>query len=214
MKKLLIGTLIALNLAACSHVKSVFPDKEKDYQLITEIPELVVPADLSNNTIESTQRTESVESISRQFATDVANSQEESRDNTQSIAVDLVEFTGGATRIRIADSLMRSWRTVGKAITRHSIEVIERDELSRVYFVRYDPEFESVEDGSLWDEALFIFGSDPAKDKEFRIRLVDNARLTEVLVLDSDDVPLSDGNGLKLLTLLYTTIKQDITRAE
>jgi len=34
-------------LTACGYVKSLFPDKEKDYQYTTEIPALVLPADLA-----------------------------------------------------------------------------------------------------------------------------------------------------------------------
>ncbi len=37
-----------LALPACSYIKSWFPDKEKEYQYTTEIPELVIPADLKN----------------------------------------------------------------------------------------------------------------------------------------------------------------------
>lgn len=34
-------------LTACGYIKSLFPDKEKDYQYTTEIPALVLPADLA-----------------------------------------------------------------------------------------------------------------------------------------------------------------------
>ncbi|MDO9106774.1 MAG: outer membrane protein assembly factor BamC [Methylovulum sp.] len=48
MKKttLLTCLLAALMLPACGYIKSLFPDKEKDYQYTTEIPALVLPADL------------------------------------------------------------------------------------------------------------------------------------------------------------------------
>ncbi|MDD5273726.1 MAG: outer membrane protein assembly factor BamC [Methylovulum sp.] len=40
-------TFLALNLlTGCGYVKSLFPDKEKDYQYTTEIPALVLPPDL------------------------------------------------------------------------------------------------------------------------------------------------------------------------
>jgi len=38
--------LMLLALSACSTIKQWFPDKEKDYQHTTEIPELVLPPDL------------------------------------------------------------------------------------------------------------------------------------------------------------------------
>lgn len=45
---LLVGVLSAAG--GCGYVKSLFPDKERDYQFTTEIPELVVPDDLKNKT--------------------------------------------------------------------------------------------------------------------------------------------------------------------
>lgn len=40
--------LPVIMLSACSTIKQWFPDKEKDYQFTTEIPELVLPPDLQN----------------------------------------------------------------------------------------------------------------------------------------------------------------------
>ena len=208
MKKFLFYFLVILSLSACGGIKSYFPDKEKEYQLTSEIPDLVVPDDLSEQAIKPRVVIEN-EPVLRQPKASLTEP-DIHKDETKAIYVELVEFSGGATRIRIEDSLTRIWRTVGKALSRNSIEIIDRNDLEYVYSVRYDPDFKAVEDGSLWDEALFIFGSDPAKDKEFRVRLVENGGLTEVLVLDKKDVPLSKGNGLKLLKLLYKTVKEDL----
>lgn len=228
-----ISLLIVFNLSACG-LKEFFPDKSKEYQLITEIPPLTVPSDLSTDAIqksepvvpgmpvyqnreEPTPVSEDIDSTSEENVAeesvadeDVVDVVDEKTEKQESIYVDLVEFSGGATRIRIEDTIDRNWRTVGKALSRHSIEIIDRNELERIYFVQYDADFKKVEDGSLWDEALFIFGSDPAQEKEFRVRLVENGSLTEVIVLDKEDKPLSKGPGLKLLRLLFETIKEDL----
>ena len=197
-------------LSACGHMKSYFPDKEKDYQLTTEIPELIVPSDLTD----AVQRPVAIDSPAVISNEEVEGAASVNRDKKQSIDVDLVEFAGGAARIQIEDSIERSWRTVGKALSSHSIEITDRNELERVFHVQYDPDFKKVEDGSLWDEVLFIFGSDPAKEKEFKVRLAESNSLTEVIVLDSDDQPLSEGSGLKLLKLLYKTIKEDLSNSQ
>jgi outer membrane protein assembly factor BamC len=39
---------VLLNVSACTSIKEMFPDKEKDYQFTTEIPKLIIPADLAN----------------------------------------------------------------------------------------------------------------------------------------------------------------------
>ena len=216
-----VSLSILLSISACSGVKEYFPDKHKDYQFISEIPELTVPSDLSDEAIQDEPKREDITPVSQQ--TDIENElpNNDGGENTEdeenlekekekAIYVDLLEFSGGATRIRIEDTLDKTWRTVGKAISRHSIEITDRNELESMYAVQYDAEFEKIEDGSLWDEALFIFGSDPAQEQEFKIQLVENGSLVEVIVLDSNDVPLSKGPGLKLLRLLYETIKEDL----
>ena len=223
---LIVSLLILFNITACG-LKEYFPDKSKEYQLITEIPDLVVPADLSSDAIHKSETDdpripvygnnegvapdfEDTESTIDENVTEESTVTEESPEPKETIYVDLLEFSGGATRIRIEDTIERNWRTVGKALSRHSIEITARDEQDRIYFVLYDADFKKVEDGSLWDEVVFIFGSDPAQEKEFRVRLVENGSLTEVIVLDKNDKPTSKGPGFKLLRLLYETIKEDL----
>ena len=222
-----VSLLILFNLSACSRIKRFFPDKTKEYQLITEIPELTVPADLSSDAIHRRKTVDpsvpvyqSTKAVPPPDFEDIDSSTEDSvtedtvtEEKTvtkEYIYVDLLEFSGGATRIRIEDTMDKNWRRVGKALSRNSIEITARDELDKIYFVQYDADFKKVEDGSLWDEALFIFGSDPAQEKEFRVRLVENGSLTEVIVLDKNDKPLSKGPGLKLLRLLFESIKEDL----
>ena len=48
---LLITATVLINLSACSYIKSLFPDKEKDYQYTTEIPPLILPADLKKTQV-------------------------------------------------------------------------------------------------------------------------------------------------------------------
>jgi len=190
-------------------MKGYFPDKEKDYQLTTEIPALQIPDDLTDNAIQHKQNVEINAPLRNKQKAE--NSSPKKTSKKPVIYVDLVEYSGGATRIRIEDTLERTWRTVGKALSRNSLEITNRSELESIYYVQYDADFKEIEDGSLWDEVLFIFGSDPANEKEFKIRLAENGSLTEIIVLDRHDVPLSKGPGLKLLNLLYKTIKDDLS---
>lgn len=44
-----LSATVLLGLTGCGYIKSLFPDKEKDYQYTTEIPELVIPAGLGKN---------------------------------------------------------------------------------------------------------------------------------------------------------------------
>ncbi|MDD2659820.1 MAG: outer membrane protein assembly factor BamC [Methylococcales bacterium] len=54
----LFVTLTALLcLPACSQIKALFPDKEKDYQYTTEIPDMILPDDLKKNQIPELSKT-------------------------------------------------------------------------------------------------------------------------------------------------------------
>lgn len=222
--------LLLLSVSACTWIKNYFPDKSKEYQLASEIPALIIPPDLPSGThthkpkpsiinkeakiqqiLADTKKKEN--SHWNQVAPEKAEPRAveiEAAENKATIYVELIEYSGGETRIRIKDGIEKIWRTVGKALSRHSIEIIDRDALDHVYFVQYDANFTKVEDGSLWDEVVFIFGSDPAQEEEFRVKLVEYGGFIEIIVLDDNNIPLSTGMGLKLLKTLYRTIKEDL----
>lgn len=47
----LIIAAALVNVSACTYVKNLFPDKEKDYQFTTEIPPLILPTSLSADSL-------------------------------------------------------------------------------------------------------------------------------------------------------------------
>lgn len=255
--------LVSLTISACTDMKKHFPDKEKDYQLTTEIPHLKVPSDLSEHAIQKpveekvlvdnrvkvpapalensqtpklendsevkdgekdsieneneNDKTAEIDDSSETSESDEENEaeadeedEEEVEEPEKPVYIELVKFSGGATRIRVEESFGRIWRLVGKAISRNSIEILERNQADRTYAIKYDADFEKVEDGSLWDEVVFIFGADPAKEKTYKIKVVENGALIEIIILDDKDKPLSKDAGLVLLKLLYQSIKQDL----
>lgn len=209
----LLVTIAAIFLVtACSRVKSYFPDKERDYQLSTEITPLQIPSDLQHHAVKDAPLV--TEPIYRPQA---ARAQPELVENQQVenltpyIPVELVDYDGGATRLRIEEPIARAWRFVGKALSHHAIEIVSRDEANFLYVVQYDPDAKKVEDGSIWDEVTFLFGDDPSQEQAYQVRLAEkNAQMTEVIVLDGADKPLSKGNALSLLRLLKNAINKDL----
>jgi outer membrane protein assembly factor BamC len=105
---------------------------------------------------------------------------------------------------------VRAWRIVGKSLTRKSLEIIDRNINDGLFLVQYDPNEKDIEDDSIWDEIDFLFGDDKSNEQEYQIRLVEDRGLTEVLVLDQQGTPLSQGVGLTLLNLMHDTIKADL----
>ena len=53
MRSIFMAALVLLNVSGCTYIKSLFPDKEKDYQYTTEIPPLIIPEDLKKSQIPS-----------------------------------------------------------------------------------------------------------------------------------------------------------------
>jgi outer membrane protein assembly factor BamC len=211
--KLKLIPLMVVMLPACGQMQAYFPDKEKDYQLTKEISELTIPDDLSGN------ETGQEESAQGEFFEDdkkgvafVEDKDEEfvayHSENTD--LVDLIKYSDKSVRIEIKEPFVRSWRIVGKALTHHSIEITNRDVLNGVYFIQYDPAFEKVDDGSIWDELTFVFGADPAKEKEYRVELVEKTGVTVVTVSSKNEDEESKKIGDTLIELLYGTIETDL----
>ena len=161
---LLITATVLINLSACSYVKSLFPDKEKDYQYTTEIPPLILPADLKKTQIPGVPKSASSAPLLRllmplcrrlllmlllrkpvsaapainesvvtspapaEQATHATAPESEPVVPDTAITVERVKFDAGENRLRINVPFTRAWRIVGKALSRKSIEVTERNQ--------------------------------------------------------------------------------------
>ncbi|MFU8788572.1 MAG: outer membrane protein assembly factor BamC [Methylobacter sp.] len=236
---LLIAAVLA-NVSACTYVKNLFPDKEKDYQFITEIPPLILPPDLAGASITrpsaapvdettgdapSARRTETIAAAAVQAA-EVDDDNEEVAPytpapeteaapaiNRELIQLELVDADEGNKRLRIDAPLTMAWRMVGKALSRNSIEVTKRNQDERLFHIHYDPNAQTVQDGSVFDEISFFFSGLAITEQEYVLHLVSiGAQQAEVIVLDKEQKPVSNKASLSLLTLLHDTIKADLAK--
>lgn len=55
LRCLTVGLLLS-GLSGCTYIKSLFPDKERDYQFTSEVPDLVIPDDLKSKQLASLPR--------------------------------------------------------------------------------------------------------------------------------------------------------------
>lgn len=222
---LIFVTVLLIHVTSCSYIKSLFPDKEKDYQYTTQIAPLSIPDDLKKKPSSVTTEPKLPDTSAQTDATDTAITSEnagnlnkesaapvvENIQKYEKISVELIRFNDGENRLRLGTESSRAWRLVSKALSRNSIEVVNRNQAEGFFVVQYDPNEKKVEDGSLWDEAVFIFRGFSSNEKEYFLKLEQYDHITEVIVLDKDQQPLSDdGAGLKLLTLIQTTINTDL----
>lgn len=197
---------VLVNVSACSTIKSLFPDKEKDYQFTTEIPPLVLPTDLAGDSIASAKAAPAPEATATATAPQTETVPEIDR---KLIQVELVDAEEGTKRLRIGAPSARAWRMVGKALSRKSIEVTNRNQEEKLFNVQYDPDKQEVEDGSIMDEANFFLNGFVLTEQEYVLKLVEHNQQTEVIVLDKDQKPVADKMSLSLLMLLHDTIKSD-----
>jgi outer membrane protein assembly factor BamC len=234
---LIISAVVLPIFTGCG-LKSYFPDKEKDYQFRQEIAPLTIPQDLKDNTFkrsliapekdetekvmvviedkvsrtdnDNTNSIEYIEVVDDTVTADIENISNSTDSEDKVTQVDFVMFDGGATRLRINENFSPVWRLVAKALSRNRIEITSRNKAGGQLVVQYDPDKTDFVDDSVKDEFLFIFGSDHSQEKEYRIRLIRHNNNIEVIVLNDENQPLSDGAGLKLLKLLFSTLHTEL----
>ncbi len=219
--------VVLVQLSACSSIKELFPDKEKDYQFTTEIPKLIVPADLANGTnlnvaspttpassIEATAETTPAATESPSTEADKPPADDTATDEppieSKAISVELLESTNKVSYLRIGVPFIRAWRIVSKGLSRKSIEVSDRNQADRIFTVQYDPDEKPIEDGSYLDELTFMLHGFQGDEKEYLLKLVENNQQTDVVILNEEQKPSSDEAGLKLLKVLEKSIKANL----
>jgi outer membrane protein assembly factor BamC len=213
----LIIVAVLANVSACSYIKNLFPDKEKDYQFTTEIPPLVLPTDLVGDSLSglpAASATGKADSAATAETTEAAAPQTETvpEIDRKLIQVELVDADQGTKRLRIGAPAARAWRMVGKALSRKSIEVTNRNQEEGLFNIQYDPDKQEVEDGSMMDEVKFFFKGFEITEQEYVLKLVGADQQTDVIVLDKDHKPVTDARSLSLLMLLHDTIKSDLAK--
>ncbi len=126
------------------------------------------------------------------------------------IIVERVKLNGGNNLLRMNVDFGRAWRTVSKALSRKAVRVTERNQETKIITVQYDPDEQKVEDGSYWDEMVFLFKGIQSNEKPYLLKFEENNQQTDIVVVDEDQEPLSDEASSKLLTLVEETIKADL----
>ncbi|MDD1608549.1 MAG: hypothetical protein CG439_948 [Methylococcaceae bacterium NSP1-2] len=223
---------VLVQVSACSSIKELFPDKEKDYQFTTEIPKLIIPSDLANGSSSSPSKTSTVHTENTDVKTETATAEtapaeaetkpatedaastESASDepfvDSKSITVELLESSNKVSYLRIGTPFVRAWNIVSKGLSRKSIEVSERNQEEKTFTVQYDPDEKPVEDGSYLDEINFMLHGFESNEKEYLLKLVETNKQTDVVILNEEQKPVSDEAGLKLLKVLEKSIKANL----
>lgn len=128
---------------------------------------------------------------------------------SEPMRVEFVVYDDGESRLRIPAGKVVAWNEVGKALSRNSLEVIERNAEEGLFIVRYDPEEKPYQEDSFLDEFLFIFGGVEAKDNQYWLKLVEDNQRTDLAILNRAGKPVASEAALRLLKLIQKTINAD-----
>ena len=215
-------SVLACSLSACSTIKSWFPDKERDYQFTSEIPELIVPEDLKHKGMASLTRAEPAVTVA-QANTDTAGANADSAaqsaatvepdasvpSETAADSQPVASIANGASSLQIDQGKIPATRMVGRALTRQRLEITERNVDKGFFYVKFDPNAAKVSDDGFFDEFNFMFGDDPSQEQEYRITVHGlSPQMSEVIIGDNEGKLLSNAAANALLKLITEGINQ------
>jgi len=230
--------LLLIAATACSTIKSWFPDKERDYQFTTEIPEMIVPDDLKAGSLstlavspssapaeveapavevakQSTPSADSIVALNKASKATKQQAEERQVDQTQADETVVNAPASSGSSLQIDQPQSQAAHIVSKAMSRQKLEITERNVDKGFFVVKFDPNAVQPEDKNWLDEINFVFGDEPSNEREFRIQLRQlNPQLTEVTVQDSEGKTQSSVAGNALLKLITDGINQDISGPE
>lgn len=209
----LVLSCLLLMLPACSTIKSWFPDKERDYQFTTEIPELIIPEDLRNSSglspMAPAQKVAA--STTAETTSDASVVADVSAVGQEKIEVDAPYHapSQGVSSLHIDQPRKQASRLVGKAMTRKKLEIVERNIDDGYFYIKYDPNAVKFTDDSIFDEIKFIFGDDPVQEEEYRVVVKQiGPEQSEVTIEDSSGQVLSNNVANNLLKMITEGISQ------
>ncbi len=213
-------------LSGCSTITSWFPDKQKQYQYSTDIPSLEIPPDLSASTIDGStggQRPawESPATMEEPAGADASGREatpapHAEMDPTSAKALRagkahpapvLAESSQAVPLIEVQAPFDITWAEVNKALGRMKLEIIDQNRSGGLYFVHYAKDQKPYEDRGFFGDVADMFGDGAGATKEYRIKLVEKDEITSIFVLDAEDKPQLEGQGLDLLKQLNETLQ-------
>ncbi len=184
---------------------SFFPDKEKQYLQSSELAPLQLPPDLQKE-VDSDLSDTAQNQVTKQDQQVTTNndSKDSSEENNNRIPM-LVDVVKQPIHIEFFDGYNKTWRTVGKVLAHMGLEVLDRDEENGQYYIVYEEESKPVEE-SIWSFLAFWRDENQHEEYDFRVKLFADEASTRVLILDSDEQPVVEGPGRKLLANIYQAL--------
>ncbi len=183
---------------------SFFPDKEKQYLQSSELAPLQLPPNLQKNVESDLVGTAQNQVTKQDQQVTTSNDREDSAEDKNRMPM-LVDVVKQPIHIEFFDGYNKTWRTVGKVLAHMGLEVLDRDEENGQYYIVYEEDSEPVEE-SIWSFLAFWRDENQHEEYDFRVKLFADEASTRVLILDSDEQPVVEGPGRKLLAKIYQAL--------
>ena len=222
IRTFILSAIVLTSLSACTYIKSLFPDKEKDYQYTTEIAPLILPDDLKSNAIPSltnSARVNSEPTITP--TTDLTKSElpptaelntDETEGNNEAKAKP-ISLIDKQNELEINAPIARSWRLINKVLSRKAIEIIDRNQESKTFTVHFDTDEQKPENDSYWQKAVSLFDDLQPKNDIYLIKLIDTQQQsTQVSITDEQDKTINNTNSSQLLKVVKEALKEDLSK--
>ena len=136
---LVLTTCVLLNISGCTYIKSLFPDKEKDYQYTNEIPPLILPDDLKHDQIvtlspiiETPAELKTPEQSERSIS-QFKQASPKSAERNESVAENTRNENDSVKKLQILEQehlfelntpATIAWRYINKALSKKAVEII------------------------------------------------------------------------------------------
>jgi uncharacterized lipoprotein len=209
-------------LGGCSVVSGWFPDKQKQYKYSSEIPPLEIPPDLTSSTIDGAssgrgtevtgaEETPPTAAAASATAAAGASGYTPAPPEGQSPAAGtptLAQNTDNVPLIEIEAPFDTAWVEVSKALGRMELEISDQNRNDGLFYVYYGGTAgqKPQEDKGFFGDMAELFKGGPDKAQEYRVKLESRPKNTVVYVLDAENKPQIEGNGLELLKRLNETL--------
>lgn len=157
--------------------------------------------------------------LRKDFAADVDDSEKPTI--TQVVAL---KDADNLPELRVNQNMTRTWRILGKALTRKTFEITERNLTEHYYLIQYDPDAKPLEDESIWDDVAFLFGDEKNLEQEYKVALFEKEFETAIKIYkyapekNTDDKkslknvlqPCLDEKCARLFSLLQESLQQSL----
>ena len=218
--------LLLLSACSMSTITDMFPDKRKQYQYTTEVPDLEFPPDLSTSTIDGVNQRAQPEQAegypmpgSRPQLAENSIPPSELTGNTAGDLTKgknhpppiLAESSDNVPLIEVRADFSIVWAEVSKALGRMQLEITQLNRTDGTFHIQYTGE-KPKEDSGVFGDMADLFGfTESEHDKanqltEFKIKVEQHGVACSIYVTDVNGKPQREGRGLELLKWLFKTL--------